>query len=93
MDRVPLGDSRHCYIVEDALRCAARHGIAAGYMTGSNRWFNQTASVPARWNRMIFYDGAVLHSGDIGAPEKLDGDPGRGRLTLNGFFVSRRHAA
>lgn len=62
-------------------------------MTGSNRWFNQTASVPARWNRMIFYDGAVLHSGDIGAPEKLDGDPGRGRLTLNGFFVSRRHAA
>jgi len=70
-----------------------RHGIEPGYMLGSNRYFNQTASVPARWNRMIFYDGAVLHTGDIAAPEKLDDDPGRGRLTFNGFFVSRRHAA
>jgi hypothetical protein len=70
-----------------------RHGIAPGYMIGSNRYFNQIASVPARWNRMIFYDGSVLHTGNIAAPEKLDTDSRRGRLTFNGFFVSRRHAA
>jgi hypothetical protein len=62
-------------------------------MIGSNRYFNQTLSAPARWNRMIFHDGALLHTGDIAAPEKLDDDPGRGRLTFNGFFVSGCHAA
>jgi Family of unknown function (DUF6445) len=70
-----------------------RHGIDAGYMTGSNRYFRQLASVPARWNRMIFYDGSVLHTGDIAEPARLDDDPRRGRLTFNGFFVSRRHAS
>jgi hypothetical protein len=46
----------------------------------------------AKWNRLIFYDGAMLHSGDIRRPEKLSADPRAGRLTLNGFFTSRRHA-
>ncbi len=36
------------------------------------------------------YDGAMLHSGDILSPEKLASDPATGRLTLNGFFTSRR---
>ena len=40
---------------------------------------------------MIFYDGSILHSGDILAPEKLSADPRIGRLTLNGFFTSRRN--
>jgi len=48
--------------------------------------------IDAKWNRLIFYDGAMLHSGDIRLPERLSADPRRGRLTLNGFFTSRRHA-
>jgi hypothetical protein len=70
-----------------------RYGIPAGYMHESNFYFTKTASVPARWNRLIFYDGSVLHSGDIVAPQKLSGDPRHGRLTLNGFFVCKRNAA
>lgn len=72
---------------------ARRYAITPGYVRDSNRWFRRVASIPAKWNRLIFYDGAMLHSGDIGAPEKLDADPARGRLTLNGFFRCRRNAA
>lgn len=74
-------------------RFMQRYDIQPGYLCGSNRYFHRVASVPAKWNRLIFYDGGLLHSGDIHAPEKMSADPGSGRLTLNGFFTSRRRAA
>jgi hypothetical protein len=70
-----------------------RHPIEPGYMRGSNDYFNCIGTVPAKWNRLIFYDGSMLHSGHIGAPEKLNVDPLQGRLTLNGFFTCRRNLA
>jgi len=69
-----------------------RHGVARAYMCDSNTYFHRVGRVEAKWNRLIFYDGATLHSGDIHAPERLSADPRRGRLTLNGFFTSRRRA-
>lgn len=68
-----------------------RYAITPGYMLGSNAYFRQVGSIAARWNRIIFYDGRVLHSGDIAAPEKLSSDPLTGRLTLNGFFTCRKN--
>jgi hypothetical protein len=65
-----------------------RHGLARGYLHGSNDYFECVATIAPRWNRMIFYDGSVLHSGDITAPELLSTLPSTGRLTLNGFFTS-----
>lgn len=72
---------------------AATYGISAAYPTASNDWFEKVASVPARFNRAIFYDGMQFHSGDIERPELLSDDPTRGRLTLNGFFTCRQTAA
>jgi hypothetical protein len=71
----------------DAGLFCAKYGIERGYLAGSNAWFEQLLSVPAKWNRLIFYDGALFHSGDIRHPERLDPDPAHGRLTLNGFFT------
>jgi Family of unknown function (DUF6445) len=68
-----------------------RHPIEPGYMHGSNAYFTCIGTVPAKWNRLIFYDGSMLHSGHIESPEKLRADPLQGRLTLNGFFTSRRN--
>lgn len=65
---------------------ARRHGVARGYMTAANAWYDKLLSVPARFNRLIFYSGRVPHSGEIAHPERLDPDPARGRLTINGFF-------
>ena len=70
-----------------------RYDMQPGYLCESNRYFRRIGGVEAKWNRLIFYDGGLLHSGDIAVPEKLSADPIAGRLTLNGFFTSRRHAA
>ncbi len=77
----------------DAASFARRYGIEPGYMTSGNAYFEERLVVPARWNRLIFYDGSVFHSGDIGAPQLLTDDPRSGRLTLNGFFTCTRAAA
>jgi Family of unknown function (DUF6445) len=68
-----------------------RYAIEAGYIEQSNAYFACIGSVAAKWNRMIFYDGSVLHSGHIAAPARLSANPLEGRLTLNGFFTSRRN--
>lgn len=68
-----------------------KYPAQTGYMCGSNHYFDCVGTVPARWNRIIFYDGFVLHSGDIRAPQRLSGHPLSGRLTLNAFFSSRRN--
>jgi hypothetical protein len=70
-----------------------RYGIPQGYLASSNRYFSCVGSVAARWNRLVFYDGALLHSGDIPEPSRLTADPAAGRLTLNFFFTSRRNLA
>ena len=71
----------------------ARHpSIAQDYMRESNDYFERIGQVPARWNQMIFYDGRLFHSGEVGNAQALTGDPGTGRLTLNGFFTCSRPA-
>jgi hypothetical protein len=70
-----------------------KHPTVRGYMCGSNSYFKCVGTVAAKWNRIIFYDGFVLHSGDILAPERLSPDPTAGRLTLNAFFTSRRNVS
>ena len=71
---------------------SARYDVAQAYMTGSNAYFERIGRAPAQWNRMIFYDGRIFHSGEVGSPQALSGDPLTGRLTLNGFFTCSRKA-
>ena len=72
---------------------AQKYALEPTYMCESSRYFTKVGSVPARFNRLIFYDGSILHSGDIREPEKLSEDPALGRLTFNGFFTCRRNAS
>jgi hypothetical protein len=72
-----------------ATEFGARYGLEAGYLQGSNRYFERLAQVSAAWNRMLFYNGDLFHCGDITAPARLSADPRSGRLTLNGFFTCR----
>ncbi len=71
---------------------ASKYGLSAAYPTDTNQWFEKITSVPARFNRAIFYDGMQFHSGDIRLPQRLNDDPRQGRLTLNGFFTCRQSA-
>ena len=57
----------------------------ACYMTGSNEIAELLCTIPARFNRLVFYSGTVPHSAAITAPELLSTDFRKGRLTLNVF--------
>jgi hypothetical protein len=67
----------------------AKYAIPPGFMTEGNDWFERTVAIPARWNRMVIYDGMVFHSGDILRPGAMTSDPTTGRLSLNGFYTGR----
>lgn len=70
-----------------------RLAAAPGYITASNDHFERVLTVPARWNRMIAYDGGLFHCSHVPQPERFSDDPARGRLTLNPFFICTRAAA
>ena len=75
----------------DASAFGEKYEIAPGYMTESNRYFEVIGRLPARWNRAVFYDGGIFHSGDIRwAAHRAAYLAGLGRLTINAFFKSRR---
>ena len=57
----------------------------AKYMTESNEIAELLCTIPARFNRMIFYSGQIPHNAAITAPEQLSKDCREGRLTLNVF--------
>jgi hypothetical protein len=57
----------------------------AGYIQGSNAFFEQIGAVEAVPDRMVIYQGSLLHSGIIPPDMALSADPRRGRLTANLF--------
>jgi hypothetical protein len=67
-----------------------KYDIPPGYMTESNRFFEVIGRVPARWNRAIFYDGGLFHSGDVGRAPLAAYRERPGRLTINAFFRGLR---
>jgi tryptophan halogenase len=74
----------------DGASFEAKYGLRAGYMTQSNRYFEVVGRVAARWNRAVFYDGTIFHSGDIQNFSAERFHAGTGRLTLNAFFKSKK---
>lgn len=67
-----------------------KYALPAGYMTQTNRYFEVIGRVPAKWNRAVFYDGSIFHSGDIQWASAARYRTGTGRLTVNAFFKSQK---
>ena len=57
----------------------------AGYIEGSNDLFEQIGSVEGVADRLIIYQGSLLHSGIIPPDMNFSADPRKGRLTANIF--------
>ena len=57
-----------------------------GYVTGSNAEYEQIGLVEAVPDRLVIYQGALLHSGLIPPDMVFSDDPARGRLTANLFI-------
>jgi hypothetical protein len=61
----------------------------SGYVDGSNQSFEEIGRVAGRPDRVVIYQGGLLHSGVIPAGMPLSPDPRRGRLTANLFIRTR----
>lgn len=72
----------------DAFVAAAKRDSAklSGYTVSSNDYFEQIATVEAVPDRLVIYQGCLLHSGIIPPDMGFSADPRAGRLTAN-FFV------
>ena len=64
---------------------AARSPSDSGYIQGSNDFFEQIGSVKAVPDRLLIYQGSLLHSGIIPPTMNFSADPRHGRLTANLF--------
>ncbi|WP_203308727.1 DUF6445 family protein [Sphingomonas beigongshangi] len=71
---------------------AARRDSTAlsGYTNASNAAFERIGAVEGRRNRVVLYQGSLLHSGIIPAAMPLSADPRVGRLTANLFIQAHR---
>lgn len=56
-----------------------------GYIHGSNQFFEQIGAVEGLADRLIIYQGSLLHSGIIPPGMSFSPDPREGRLTANIF--------
>ena len=57
----------------------------AGYIHGSNALFEQIGEIEAIPDRLIIYQGSLLHCGIIPKDMNFSSDPREGRLTANLF--------
>ena len=71
--------------VRTATSDAARLPAESGYIQGSDDFFEEIGAVEAVPDRLIIYQGSLLHSGVIPPGMELSADPRRGRLTANLF--------
>ncbi|MFC3116302.1 DUF6445 family protein [Cellvibrio fontiphilus] len=56
------------------------------YFADTDAAFTKTGFVPAKFNRLVIYQGCILHSANILSDISLQADPRKGRLTANVFF-------
>jgi len=71
--------------------CAKREAALllddSGYIAGSDEFFEQVATVEAVPDRLLIYQGGLLHSGIIPDGMSFSSDPREGRLTANLFVL------
>lgn len=73
------------HFISTAQREAALLPDDSGYISGSDQFFEQIGAVEAVPDRLLIYQGSLLHSGIIPPAMSFSSDPRDGRLTANLF--------
>lgn len=58
-----------------------------GYLSESTSVFEKVASVKAKFNRLVFYKGNLLHGADITSPKSHSSNLDEGRLSVTSFLT------
>lgn len=56
-----------------------------GYITQSTPLFEQVLNIEAKFNRLVIYQGNLLHSANLDSPLSYCGDKRTGRLSISSF--------
>lgn len=59
---------------------------APGYVKESTELYRKIGMVQAKFNRLVIYQGSLLHAPYIDTEISIDSNPTTGRLTLNTFY-------
>jgi len=78
-------DTNIATFVRTAEADAAQLAPDSGYIEGSDSFFEQIGAVEAVPDRLVIYQGSLLHSGIIPRAMSFSADPREGRLTANIF--------
>ena len=57
----------------------------SGYITQSTSLFEQVLCIDAKVNRLVLYQGNLLHSANLSSKESYSGDTKNGRLSITSF--------
>ena len=60
-----------------------------GYLSGSISLFEQVFKVDAKFNRLVIYQGNLLHSANIYSEQSCLADAKKGRLSIASFASVR----
>lgn len=80
-----VGEANVAAFVRTAEREAARLPAGSGYIDGSDALFELIGTVEGVADRLVIYQGGLLHSGIIPPAMAFSADPREGRLTANIF--------
>ncbi|TMP85638.1 hypothetical protein CWC05_17780 [Pseudoalteromonas ruthenica] len=73
--------------VKNMLKSIQHHAHSFdGYIQGDSDLFERVLSVPAKFNRIIIYQGNILHSADLKGQHNQQDDIDNGRLSVASFF-------
>ena len=56
-----------------------------GYITESTSLFEQVLKVEAKFNRLVIYQGNLLHGDNLTSKESYSGDTANGRFSITSF--------
>jgi len=87
MERAP----RYNAAMGNVIREKMQSSYTPLYFSEDDALFERIFSAKNKFNRLVVYSGANLHSGDIPHPESLSEDPASGRLTITGFIPLTPH--
>lgn len=87
IERITSANQSRFIVVAD--RELATRNSDFGYIDGSNDVFEEIGRVEAVPDRLVIYNGSLLHSGIIPKDMSFSADPRHGRLTANLFVAAR----
>lgn len=78
--------------VMSAAEFTAKYRIRADEARESNEIFHLAQTIPAKFNRMVIFDGAMFHAPQFKSDAALSVNPATGRLTFDAYLTCKRHS-